>query len=593
MASAWPTSPPGEEADVQDPMARAVDTWTSDEPPMEWSETLGMSWLVFVGENGAVCLCILVLALWQAWFRRCSCAKKDPPARRSAKCFDFRSFCLSVVAAAMAVRLAWLVDPFGFFQLWSLPVQALLLHLPQSLLYLAVLLLIAMWRRVVTAAERLHRIRSAVIVGRYKWVLGSLGVVLLGASGLGVLAAAAVADSALVRGVVRGVFSCFAVGYFVWGSLYATQFLDVLAGSDSDTARCGPCAVARAWCGVGGLCCCCADSPERMACLCALCQCVASDTGVDVALKGTPQAGEGADTEEDVLDDALASGCCSNLCARCCGRCLWGGRWGASAGAGRRRRVDDIRVGPGTRVLTARRPISVATPVAEVEAQVQREQAAAHGAARQGGGGPRHRRRAGATRAQQEARARLRATVTLLLLAGLAYFALVTWGFVLRFLHPLQFLLVAWGTQAMEQTAAAALIYAMYAEEAGAGADASAGLEPLADECIQWLASEWAAPSGAGKAAVAGGDGDGDGDDEDAFDDDDDGYELGEDGAGDFETNALRIGGKRLPAPVSAAEAAAASEARDRIAFAPSATGARFTLLSKSATTLNPAAHQR
>ncbi len=69
---------------------------------MEWSETLGMSWLVFVGENGAVCLCILVLALWQAWFRRCSCAKKDPPARRSAKCFDFRSFCLSVVAAAMA-----------------------------------------------------------------------------------------------------------------------------------------------------------------------------------------------------------------------------------------------------------------------------------------------------------------------------------------------------------------------------------------------------------------------------------------------------------------------------------------------------------
>ncbi|KAA0164707.1 hypothetical protein FNF31_02245 [Cafeteria roenbergensis] len=440
MASAWPTSPPGEEADVQDPMARAVDTWTSDEPPMEWSETLGMSWLVFVGENGAVCLCILVLALWQAWFRRCSCAKKDPPARRSAKCFDFRSFCLSVVAAAMAVRLAWLVDPFGFFQLWSLPVQALLLHLPQSLLYLAVLLLIAMWRRVVTAAERLHRIRSAVIVGRYKWVLGSLGVVLLGASGLGVLAAAAVADSALVRGVVRGVFSCFAVGYFVWGSLYATQFLDVLAGSDSDTARCGP---------------------------------------------------------------------------------------------------------------------------------------------------------AGATRAQQEARARLRATVTLLLLAGLAYFALVTWGFVLRFLHPLQFLLVAWGTQAMEQTAAAALIYAMYAEEAGAGADASAGLEPLADECIQWLASEWAAPSGAGKAAVAGGDGDGDGDDEDAFDDDDEGYELGEDGAGDFETNALRIGGKRLPAPVSAAEAAAASEARDRIAFAPSATGARFTLLSKSATTLNPAAHQR
>jgi hypothetical protein len=370
-----------------------------------------------------------------------------------------------------AARIVWLVDPFGFVNVWGTLVRTVLLRLPQSLLYMATLFLIAMWRRVVSAAERLHRIRSPVLVGRYKFILGALSVVLLGNAVFGALADLSAIEAGLVQDIVRGIYGVFAVGFFLWGSLYATQFLDVLGGMDREegwegTRNVGVCSFCCVWFRGGGLCCLCAESPERMAGLCALCQCCFADPGVDDALEGEGHPKTSHD--EDVLDDALYAGCCAWLCARCCGAWLWGGSWGASRDARNPRRLDSIRVGPGTQVLTARRPLNVGAPIGEVITQVEREaelsvrtgDASASGGA--AGGSPRPRRKVGGSRAQQEARARLRTTVTILLVAGLAYFGMILWAWLQQNLDPVEYLVSVWATQVMEQLASAAIIYALF-----------------------------------------------------------------------------------------------------------------------------------
>lgn len=106
------------------------------------------------------------------------------------------------------------------------------------------------------ASAVLHRIRSPVLVGRYKWTLIFLSALLLGGIVLGVLAALEIVDTDIMHDTLRTLFGLFALGYSGWGLWYAVAFNAHLSGMDggsSDIAAttCGTCR--KGCCGSHGL----------------------------------------------------------------------------------------------------------------------------------------------------------------------------------------------------------------------------------------------------------------------------------------------------------------------------------------------------
>jgi len=135
-----------------------------------------------------------------------------------------------------AGRVAWLGDPYGFWALYPDPLQVFLQRIPTVIFFAALLTMIAMWQRVVLAGESLIRIRSAVMVGRYKWIIWGLVAVLIGAVVLGALGSSNTLDRELMFDIMRGIFGIYACGYAIWGTLYAVRFNETLDVSAAGAA---------------------------------------------------------------------------------------------------------------------------------------------------------------------------------------------------------------------------------------------------------------------------------------------------------------------------------------------------------------------
>lgn len=84
-----------------------------DGPPIEWQYMFGQSWLVFVSENGGINLVLLFLALRQAWCLRCKGCRRsgDQGRKRWCGCFDFRSFCLTMLSLALCGEFGFPTPP--------------------------------------------------------------------------------------------------------------------------------------------------------------------------------------------------------------------------------------------------------------------------------------------------------------------------------------------------------------------------------------------------------------------------------------------------------------------------------------------------
>ena len=130
-------------------------------PPRSWHTYYESPWLGFEGAIAAGASVTALLALWQL-------VVPTP------RVLNIRTLILGIVIAASVIRLAWLSDPEGWAGRYDPRTAEALQRAPQALTLLAVVLLVALWRRVVNASEAMHRIRSRIAIGRYKWPL--LGV---------------------------------------------------------------------------------------------------------------------------------------------------------------------------------------------------------------------------------------------------------------------------------------------------------------------------------------------------------------------------------------------------------------------------------
>ena len=102
-----------------------------------------------------------------------------------------------------AVRIVWLADPVGFRGSLSPAVRSFTLRMPQILWLICILLFIAVWKRIAGAK---NRIKSAFVVGRYKyhlWVLISVLVLLIPLSVIAASGTGSAVISWISRVVVR------------------------------------------------------------------------------------------------------------------------------------------------------------------------------------------------------------------------------------------------------------------------------------------------------------------------------------------------------------------------------------------------------
>lgn len=83
-------------------------------------------------------------------------------------------------AAAQAGRLLYMVDPETFAGVYKPSTVFFLQRMPQVLWLTETLLFIVLWKRVYDAYAKAERISSRVTIGRYKYSVTALSVILLG-----------------------------------------------------------------------------------------------------------------------------------------------------------------------------------------------------------------------------------------------------------------------------------------------------------------------------------------------------------------------------------------------------------------------------
>jgi hypothetical protein len=110
----------------------------------------------------------------------------------------------AVCGDASAVRFVWLADPAGFSGSLSAPIRSFTLRMPQILWLICVLLFIAVWKRISGAK---NRIKSAFVVGRYKYHLWVLITVLVLLIPLSIVSASGSAVN-VISWIERVVVSC-------------------------------------------------------------------------------------------------------------------------------------------------------------------------------------------------------------------------------------------------------------------------------------------------------------------------------------------------------------------------------------------------
>ena len=183
-----------------------------------------------------------------------------------------------VLVRICTARLLYLVDPETFLGIYSVRTVIFLQRMPQIVWLTETLLFIALWKRVYDAYSKAERITSRVTIGRYKYSVSILSLVLLGGGSVtctlqalnievdlmqtfiiglvrscdhGVLAGVSAGGSPTLclRLCLRSQFAVYVMGFLIFGGLYSIRLYYVMRKRTvkSDTFASARAKVCGAW----------------------------------------------------------------------------------------------------------------------------------------------------------------------------------------------------------------------------------------------------------------------------------------------------------------------------------------------------------
>lgn len=129
--------------------ARAETRAASSEVPLVWKTTLGPAWYVYVGVSAAVFGVLTLFACSQYCYRshelfREARRRSGAHAGKSAwRSVEYRRLMIAISVAIVFMRFVWHLDPASFEGLMPPAVTFMLLRLPQCLLFVQALFIVA------------------------------------------------------------------------------------------------------------------------------------------------------------------------------------------------------------------------------------------------------------------------------------------------------------------------------------------------------------------------------------------------------------------------------------------------------------------
>eukprot|EP01138_Halocafeteria_seosinensis_P002926 gb/GECG01002989.1/.p1 GENE.gb/GECG01002989.1/~~gb/GECG01002989.1/.p1 ORF type:complete len:194 (+),score=5.05 gb/GECG01002989.1/:1-582(+) len=102
---------------------------------------------------------------------------------------DFRKSIFVLLLISLILKLGWYIDPVGLHGLYPHPVRLVGLRVSQACLLQCIAMIGLMWRRLALAQSRFQKIKSVIMIGRYKAELFCLSLILLVMVGVSVTGA--------------------------------------------------------------------------------------------------------------------------------------------------------------------------------------------------------------------------------------------------------------------------------------------------------------------------------------------------------------------------------------------------------------------
>jgi len=188
-------------------------------PPSAWEAELSATGVWVLVALGILFVGTLAVALRQCYRRLSSVRALD-------------SLSMSVALSA-AMRVLYLMDPYGWLRILPAPLRAVLYVTPQAMLATSLAYLVALWSARSWAAQRLERVGTRWSLGPCRAPVAALAVLLVAAACVkGVLYSDAIpeiaAQSVLLCSVVRGVYLAASTTLTALVAVLARRFLILL-----------------------------------------------------------------------------------------------------------------------------------------------------------------------------------------------------------------------------------------------------------------------------------------------------------------------------------------------------------------------------
>ncbi|KAA0166668.1 hypothetical protein FNF28_03042 [Cafeteria roenbergensis] len=191
--------------------------------PREWLVQLGSGWYAFIGTSGVAFALATTYACSQFLHRTLELSRAAKRSRsvaaRSGGCTtEYRRLMMGLSTVALALRTLWHLDPASFEGILPRAVSFLLLRVPQCVLFLQALFVVAFTRRFTISMLKLSRIKSKITVGRYKYVFAVVAVLLVVAVACGFVGSLGTLATPLHL-AEQGIFASVAVATMVTDGL--------------------------------------------------------------------------------------------------------------------------------------------------------------------------------------------------------------------------------------------------------------------------------------------------------------------------------------------------------------------------------------
>lgn len=196
--------------------------------PREWLVQLGSGWYAFIGTSGVAFALATTYACSQFLHRTLELSRAAKRSRsvaaRSGGCTtEYRRLMMGLSTVALALRTLWHLDPASFEGILPRAVSFLLLRVPQCVLFLQALFVVAFTRRFTISMLKLSRIKSKITVGRYKYVFAVVAVLLVVAVACGFVGSLGTLATPLHL-AEQGIFASVAVFTTTAGFVFARGF---------------------------------------------------------------------------------------------------------------------------------------------------------------------------------------------------------------------------------------------------------------------------------------------------------------------------------------------------------------------------------